>query len=155
MTEVYNKVTVKDEFNTFDNLFPTFGDLNFETNITAPSANLSPYFHNMTLRDHGLQFGDHIAASPSDGIMEDFCILVDTDWFGNWWLNIFKFYDTPVFNMLKYDRNSRNKVTIDSNIKYSDILSYNGAFYYRWYKTDAYRWVDENGNGSNDIYEWL
>lgn len=155
MNEVFNKVTVKDEFNTFDNLFPTFGDLNFETNITAPSANLSSFFHNMTIRDHGLQFGDHIKASPEDGIFEDFCICFDTDWYGNWWLNIYKFYDTPVFNMIRYDRTTRQPVTLASNIKYSDMLTYNGAFYYRWYKTDAYQWVDENGNHSNDIYEWL
>ena len=37
MDEVYNKVTVKDEFYTFENLFPDFGDINFETNITDSS----------------------------------------------------------------------------------------------------------------------
>lgn len=152
---VYNKVTVKDDFYNYDNLFPTFGDLNFEKNITAPTANLSRFFHNMTLQDHGLQFGDHITASPNDGVFEDFCIIVDTDWYGNWWLNIFKFYDTPVFNMIKYDRTSRESVMLDENLTYGDLLSYNGAFYYRWFKTDAYRWVDENGTKVNDIYEWI
>lgn len=155
LDEVYNKVTVKDEFNSYDNLFPTFGDENFDTNITAPNVNLSPFFHQMTIRDHGLQFGDHIAASPADGIMQDFCILVDTDWYGNWWLNVFKFYESPVFNMIHYNRSTRQTVDLGKTIKYSDLLSYNGAFYYRWYKTDAYQWIDENGNRVNDIYEWL
>lgn len=155
LDDIYNKVTVKDEFYTFDSLFPTFGDENTETNITAGQANLSSFFHAMTTRDHGLQFGDHIAASPSDGIMEDFCIFVDTDWYGNWWLNVMKFYESPVFNMIKYDRTTRAQKTLGAKITYGDILTNNGAFYYRWYKTDAYRWVDENGNGSNDIWEWL
>lgn len=155
LTDVYNKVTVVDEFRNFDNLFPTFGDENFERNITAPSANLSSYFHNMSTRDHGLQFGDHIKADPSEGIYEDFCIIFDTDWYGNWWLNIFKFYESDIFNFNQYNRSTRSKVNITENMKYSDLLSYNGGFYYRWYKKDAYQWVDENGNKSNDIYEWL
>ena len=137
MTEVYNKVTVKDEFNTFDNIFPTFGDESTETNITAPQANLSSSFGSWG--NKGFIFGDHIKASKEDGINQDMAIIIDRDWRGAYWLNFFKFYESPVFNMIKYNRNSsRNQVTLGSTIKYTDLLTYNGAFYYKWYKTSFY-----------------
>lgn len=155
LDEVFNKVTVKDEFNTYDNLFPAFGDASTETNITAPRANLSSYFKDFSLNSRGLWFGDHIAASPQDGVNEDFFICLDTDWYGNVWLNVFKFMESPVFNMIHYDRKTRGEVSLPDKVTYGNLLDYNGAFYYRWYKTETPDWVDVDGSNVNDIFEWV
>lgn len=137
LDDIYNKISVKDEFKTFDSLFPTFGDESTETNITAPQVNLSSSF--VSLGSTGLQFGDHIKASPADGIMQNMVVAIDKDWRGKYWLNFYKFYDSPVFNMIKYNRNSsKSQANLGDTIKYSDLLNYNGAFYYKWFKTDFY-----------------
>lgn len=137
LDDIYNKISVKDEFKTFDSLFPTFGDESTETNITAPQVNLSSSF--VSLGSTGLQFGDHIKASPEDGIMQNMVVAIDKDWRGKYWLNFYKFYDSPVFNMIKYNRNSsKSQANLGDTIKYSDLLNYNGAFYYKWFKTDFY-----------------
>lgn len=133
MTEVYNKVTVKDEFNSFDSLFPTFGDENTETNITAPQANLSSSF--VDWGNKGFIFGDHLAADPKNYVNQNMAIAIDRDLHNNIWINFYKFYDSPVFNFIRYKRDSsRAKADLGATIKYTDMLTYNGAFYYKWYK---------------------
>ena len=133
MTEVYNKVSVKDEFNTFDNIFPTFGDESTETNITVPFANMSSSF--VDWANKGFIFGDHIQADPSYYMNQNMAIVIDKDLHNNYWINFFKFYDSPVFDFIQYNRDSsRNKANLGGTLKYTDMLNYNGAFYYKWYK---------------------
>ena len=156
LEEVYNKVTVKDEFYTYDNLFPTFGDKNFEKNITGRASDLSDHFTEAVgITSQGMIFGDFIQASPKDGVYEDFYILIDKDWNSNYWLNLFKFYETPVFDMKKYVRGTRQPVAPLDLVTYVDLLKkYNGGFYYRWQKFKLSGEVDENDNFWPDWYEW-
>lgn len=155
MTEVFNKVTVKDEFNTYENLFPTFGDDLQETNITAPQANLSSYFNPMKQDDVGLWWGDHIAASPSDGLNDNIFICLDSDGWDTTWISVFKFKESPVFNMIKYDRNTREQVDLGKTITYGNLLDYNGAFYYKWYHSKNYGYNDNDKDGHSDEHAWM
>lgn len=155
LDEVFNKVTVKDEFTGGANLFPSFGDDTFETNITAPQANLSAYFNPMKQDDVGLWWGDHIAASPADGLNDNIFICLDSDGWGTSWINVFKFKESQVFNMINYDRKTRNRVTLGNTINYGNLLDYNGAFYYKWYHSKDYGFTDNNNDHYSDEHAWL
>lgn len=139
LAEVYNKVTVKDEFNTYDDLFPQFGDKNFETNLTA-------------LQDSGDNLNRwHIPANPDRNFLEPaYLIIFRSD---NWrdekikdeeekvQVNILRFYDSPVFNFIKYTKSAvisdatNNAEFSEGNFKYSSMTSVNGGFYVRLYST--------------------
>lgn len=141
LDEIYNKVTVKDEFHTYDNLFPTFGDENYETNLTAPEdiplSTSTPY----SLNDM-LAFGAVIKAEPAKGISDNFVVAADVPFADNGVpgqsLGLYKFMESPVFVFHKYDRTaSRKDVTADDkwkqgNFKMSDALKNNGAYYFKY-----------------------
>ncbi|MCH5241791.1 MAG: hypothetical protein J1F67_05135 [Muribaculaceae bacterium] len=123
LDEVYNKVTVKDEFNTYDNLLPQFGDINIETNVTggADSAALAlpPSVENNIL---GNSYVFHYTINPGSHDSQEV-------------LRIVRFYDSPVFNFHKYsgttDTSGNSSLWGEGNVKISSMLASNGAFYFR------------------------
>lgn len=110
LDEIYNKVTVKDDFNTYDNLFPTFGDENYETNLTIKeddNGDWLTYWVQPSLPDYNFKGSACVYLSFSD----------------NWndehrdpekqkvQVNIFRFMDSPVFNFHKYDVKTRQDIS--------------------------------------------
>lgn len=168
LAEVFNKVTVKDEFNTFDSFLPNFGDINFENNITASS---DPNFKKMFKYEDGsasscgtgqFQFGDIIQQTTKDGKSDNYYVFVCGVYKDDLRLYVVKFYDSHVFNFHKYARNrsagfpeSKNdSLWGNGNFKFSELQNYNGAYYYRYYNKDITRseyntWWLANVNGKN------
>lgn len=135
LDEIYNKVTIKDEFHTYDNLFPTFGDDAYETNLTAD--------RDIPLEENewsGAYFGDVIKADKEKGIPENFIVYFVESYkvFRTTHLCVFKLMDSPVFQFHKYERASTRKDITEEEkwkegyAKFSDMLKTNGAFYLRY-----------------------
>lgn len=152
LDQVYNKVSVKDEFNTFDSLFPNFGDIHFENNITATSdsawlnlmndrnANLNKYAYSTATGQ--FIFGDIIQKTDRNGKNDSYYVFVHCVYKSDMRVSVVKFYDSHVFTFKKYQMSRALRfpdVTNNSTFntgKISDMLGYNGAFYYRWYGRD-------------------
>ena len=146
LDKVYNKVSVKDEFSTFDSLFPEFGDINFEENITV--AEDDEFDINCGKSGVGVHYnryyeGDTFAETDSKGRSNNYQIFItkgESPWNGYLWVIINKFYESPVFDFKRYNSVNYSKMfeDISDNKNYSNrwpAFSYaNGAWYVRQYK---------------------
>ena len=132
LDEVYNKVTVKDEFKTYEELFPMFGDPSTERNITG-------------ILDDGSGFNDCVLYSD---------IITDQDRFGDFnnhqvmlvhssmykknkyrnWLMVWKFMESDVLEFKRYN-SLRNEVNVPA-VCYSSVLLYNGASYIKYWQKE-------------------
>lgn len=133
LDNVYNKVSVKDDFYTYDSLFPEFGDPKFEVNITADtdtgfSSLIGGYY----------QVGDIIQQTDKNGNSENYQIFVTKGWKGKIFLVIVKFYRSDVLEFCKYNRTTKANVTAnyENKIGWSDLMKLHGAFYVRMYIKD-------------------
>lgn len=139
MDEVYNKVTVKDEFYTFENLFPDFGDINFETNITDSSdAGLKNFINSMS---GNYLLADTFQEVNKNGVAENYQIMISKSWRNRMWILVWKFYDSPVFDFKKYSYQTAARTEVTNEAKWNKMrFSYmwdaHGAYYARVYKRE-------------------
>ena len=135
---VYNKITVKDEFFTYEDLFPMFGDPSTERNITATSdtgCDKNFVLHQDIIVDKN-RFGD----SNNHQVM-----LVRTSKYkkNKWryYLMVWKFMESDVLEFHRYN-SSRSEVKSPST-KYSQIAQYNGASYIKYWQKEL-EWAEED-----------
>lgn len=134
LDKVYNKVTVKDDFYTYDSLFPNFGDAKYETNITAAlDWNASDMFK------RGYYVIDTITQTSKSGKPENFTIFICTAWKGKTFVCIVKFYKSDVFQFCKYDKDTKQDRTeeYEKDMTWSKLFECHGATYVRMWKKEV------------------
>ena len=134
LDKVFNKVTVKDDFYTYDSLFPNFGDAKFETNITAAlDWNASDMFK------RGYYVIDTITQTSKSGKSENFTIFICPAWKGKTFVCIVKFYKSDVFQFCKYDKNTKQDRTeeYEKDMTWSKLFECHGATYVRMWKKEV------------------
>lgn len=144
LDKVYNKVTVKDDFYTYDSLFPNFGDAKFETNITAAlDWNASDMFK------RGYYVIDTITQTSKSGKSENFTIFICPAWKGKTFVCIVKFYKSDVFQFCKYDKITKQDRTeeYEKDMTWSKLFECHGATYVRMWKKEVSRSEAEDFRG--------
>lgn len=159
---IYNKATVKDQFKTYDDLFPQFGDDLYETNVTADSDSQT-----------SLMF--HVPARPEDNFSGNtYVYFVHAD---DWTdrssnptekehiqVNIIRFYDSSFWDFRKYntsgvDVSSNGDLWGKGKFKFNNMEGHNGGFYYRIFHSLITRKVYEEkwiqNLKSKDTYDAL
>lgn len=140
LDDVYNKVSVKDEFYTFDNIFSEFGDENFETNSTLGTEDIGMryYFGNNT--HYTNMVGDCFTRLSSTQKNINFQIFTVKGWRNRMWVVIVKFYNSPVLEFKKYEHRdaARKEETssCETDMSWSKIFNYHGATYYKLWKRE-------------------
>ena len=157
LDDVYNKVSVKDEFYTFDDIFGEFGDENFETNITLGTEDIGMryYFGNNT--HYTNMVGDNFTRTSTNGKSINYQIFTVKGWRNRMWIIIVKFFNSPVLEFKKYEHRDslRKEETADceSDMSWSKIFNYHGATYYKIYKREISS-KDFNNWRANYISNW-
>ena len=144
LDKVFNKVTVKDDFYTYDSLFPNFGDAKYETNITAAlDWNASDMFK------RGYYVIDTITQTSKTGKPENFTIFICPAWRGKTFVCIVKFYKSDVFQFCKYDKNTKQDRTeeYEKDMTWSKLFECHGATYIRMWKKEVSRSEAEDFRG--------
>ena len=144
LDKVYNKVTVKDDFYTYDSLFPNFGDAKYETNITAAlDWNASDMFKK------GYYVIDTITQTSKSGKPENFTIFICPAWRGKTFVCIVKFYRSDVFQFCKYDKITKQDRTeeYEKDMTWSKLFECHGATYIRMWKKEVSRSEAEDFKG--------
>ena len=144
LDKVFNKVTVKDDFYTYDSLFPNFGDAKFETNITAAlDWNASDMFK------RGYYVIDTITQTSKSGKSENFTIFICPAWRDKTFVCIVKFYKSDVFQFCKYDKNTKQDRTeeYETDMTWSKLFECHGATYVRLWKKEVSRSEAEDFRG--------
>lgn len=144
LDKVYNKVTVKDDFYTYDSLFPNFGDAKYETNITAAlDWNSSDMFK------RGYYVIDTITQTSKSGKPENFTIFICPAWKGKTFVCIVKFYRSDVFQFCKYDKATKQDRTeeYEKDMTWSKLFECHGATYVRFWKKEISRSEAEDFKG--------
>lgn len=144
LDKVYNKVTVKDDFYTYDSLFPNFGDAKYETNITAAlDWNASDMFK------RGYYVIDTITQTSKSGKPENYTIFICPAWRGKTFVCIVKFYKSDVFQFCKYDKNTKQDRTeeYEKDMTWSKLFECHGATYVRMWKKEVSRSEAEDFRG--------
>lgn len=152
LDEVYNKVSVKDEYNTFDNLFPEFGDINFETNITT---SVSSALNGLDAKYY--LHKDTFIETNKKGDSENYQILISKSWKGKMWILIYKFYESPVLSFEKYSLTNKSNITntlMDGS--FHQMTNNHGAFYARYFKreitsSDYNKWRSNYNSNWNSL----
>ena len=135
LDKVYNKVTVKDDFYTYDSLFPNFGDAKYETNITAAH---DPNASNLTA-NRGYYAIDTITQTSKTGKPENYTIFICPAWKGKFLCCIVKFYKSDVFQFCKYDKITKQDRTeeCEKDMTWSKLFECHGAAYVRMWKKEV------------------
>lgn len=144
LDKVFNKVTVKDDFYTYDSLFPNFGDAKYETNITAAlDWNASDMFK------RGYYVIDTITQTSKSGKPENFTIFICPAWRDKTFVCIVKFYRSDVFQFCKYDKNTKQDRTeeYETDMTWSKLFECHGATYVRLWKKEVSRSEAEDFRG--------
>ena len=144
LDKVYNKVTVKDDFYTYDSLFPNFGDAKYEENITAAlDWNSSDMFK------RGYYVIDTITQTSKTGKPENYTIFICPAWKGKTFVCIVKFYKSDVFQFCKYDKNTKQDRTeeYEKDMTWSKLFECHGATYVRFWKKEISRSEAEDFRG--------
>ena len=144
LDKVFNKVTVKDDFYTYDSLFPNFGDAKFETNITAAlDWNASDMFK------RGYYVIDTITQTSKTGKSENYTIFICPAWRDKTFVCIVKFYKSDVFQFCKYDKNTKQDRTeeYEKDMTWSKLFECHGATYVRMWKKEVSRSEAEDFRG--------
>ena len=134
LDNVYNKVSVKDEFYKYDKIFPEFTNEKLETNITQTTDD--PYMKQNNwlsdIFDRQTKNGDNIS----------FQIFSQATWKKRAQVVIMKFYDSPILKFHKYadvvDINGRVDMTdAYKNMCYGKLFETQGATYYKYWKREV------------------
>lgn len=144
LDKVFNKVTVKDDFYTYDSLFPNFGDAKYEKNITAAlDWNASDMFKK------GYYVIDTITQISKSGKSENFTIFICPAWRDKTFVCIVKFYRSDVFQFCKYDKITKQDRTeeYEKDMTWSKLFECHGATYVRMWKKEVSRSEAEDFKG--------
>ena len=135
LDKVYNKVTVKDDFYTYDSLFPNFGDAKYETNITAAH---DPNASSLTT-NRGYYVIDTITQTSKTGKPENYTIFISPAWKGKFLCVIVKFYKSEIFQFCKYDKNTKQDRTeeCEKDMTWSKLFECHGAAYVKLWKKEV------------------
>lgn len=134
LDEVYNKVTIKDDFHTFDNIFPEFGDEDFEQNITMGTYDNRWSYYNSYNSFYKNYPSDNFTEKSQNGRVNNYCIWICNGWKNRLWVCIAKFYDSPVFDFLKYGTgNVDNTSSYTKDMSWPVVLTCKGATYCRFW----------------------
>lgn len=135
LDKVYNKVTVKDDFYTYNSLFPNFGDAKYETNITAAHDPNASYL----TTNRGYYVIDTITQTSKTGKSENYTIFICPAWKGKFLCCIVKFYKSDVFQFCKYDKNTKQDRTeeCEKDMTWSKLFECHGAAYVRMWKKEV------------------
>lgn len=129
LTEVFNKVTVVDDFNAFESLFPEFGDDATETNITADSDSiLRTLCQNQT---NGFREGDTFKTTTGGG---NYQIFIQRGWEDNYWVVVVRFYDSQIFDFKHYTTDASHSIDNTPVNCWGKFMNMYGASYVRLYK---------------------
>lgn len=151
LDSVYNKVTVKDEFFTFDDIFPEFGDEKFETNTTVGSDwnNEWTYYYNNNKYYKDFPYDNFTEVSNNSGRSNNYTIWTCKNYRDRKFVCVAKFMDTPTFKFYKYGTgNADHTANYDQKINgagedstekkgsnWPVVLTTKGATYVRfWHK---------------------
>lgn len=134
LDKIYNKVTVSDDFRSMQTLFPSFGDEEFEENITADSD------------PDAWTYGAERPATVSqtvDGKKDNFQIFANTESVGGkaqHYLIIVKFYKSNVFRFHRYSGNGKTKTdytdAFEKNACWTNMMKTFGAAYVKMFKME-------------------
>lgn len=140
LDEVYNKVSVKDDFYTFDSIFPEFGDEAFETNITLGTEDIGMRYYIGNNSHYTNMLSDCFERTSKNGKKINFQILTVKGWRNRMWLVVVKFYKSPVLEFKKYEHrtSARKEETADyeTDMSWSRIWNAHGATYYKLFKRE-------------------
>lgn len=132
LSDVYNKVTVKDDFYTYDSPIISFEEDDTETPVTtyqyASDFKLLPSKY----KDYYL-----ICDVIQDRNGEYYEIFVGKSWNNKWWVCIFKFYSSRMYTYQLYNYNVNPPVKISglkSERGFDDLINYDGASKVKWFK---------------------
>lgn len=142
LDKVYNKVTVKDDFYTYDSLFPGFSKDSTETNITPDFDTDASSL--VTKRNYYVV--DIIQQTDKRGNKENFEIFISSMYRGRCVVGIMKFYHSDVLQFCKYDKSTKQDVTskYESSMCLSDMFKVHGATYVKMWKKEI-----SGGDASN------
>lgn len=144
LDKVYNKVTVKDDFYTYDSLFPNFGDAKYETNITAAFD-----WNDSDMFKRGYYVIDTITQTSKSGKPENYTIFICPAWRNKTFVCIVKFYKSDVFQFCKYDKTTKQDRTeeYEKDMTWSKLFECHGATYVRFWKKEVSRSEAEDFRG--------
>lgn len=141
LDEVYNKVSVKDDFYTFDSIFPEFGDENFEENITLHTEDIGMrYYHQNNVHYTNME-SDIFERRTTDGKKDiTYQIFTVKGWRNRMWVVIVKFYKSPVLEFKHYEHRSSARADesadYEKDMSWSRIFNAHGATYYKIWKKE-------------------
>lgn len=140
LDDVYNKVTVKDEYYTFEDVIPELGDEKFETNVTRivmDSTDHFPYFNKNNSHYKRTYPYDYFERYSRTGRDTSFMIFICNGWKGKTWVCIVQFYSTPFLTQGRWNSTLQDRTAELANkrLSWGDVLNYKGAFYCKfWHK---------------------
>lgn len=133
LDDVYNFCSIKDDFYTYDSMFPTFGDKKFEHVITpdTDSAFLS-YNTNYITEER-----DTFKQRDRNGNSQNYQIFVAKGWRKRMWLVIAKFLSSDALKFHRYSfqtaAHAEETNTYAEKMGWGDLYKTHGAAYYRIY----------------------
>lgn len=140
LDNIYNKVSVKDEFYTFDDIFPEFGDENYETNITLGTTDTGMNYYIQNNTHYTNMVCDNFTRESSTGKCTNFQIFTCKGWRNRMWIVIVKFYYSPVLSFKHYEHRDSSRTdessSCESDMAWSKIFNYHGATYYKIFKRE-------------------
>lgn len=131
LDEVFNKVTIKDEFSTYEDLFPNFGDASTERNVTMGydyGVNGNYVLHNDVFVDKD-RFGDN---NNHEVMLVRSSKYKKKKW--RYWLMVWKFMESDVLDFKHYSADYTPKDFTADN--YTGITTYNGATYVKYWQKE-------------------
>ena len=138
LDDVYNKVSVKDEYYTFDSVLPELGDEKFETNMTRTvmdSTDMFPYFvnNNSYYKDFPYQYFEEYSKTGRDISRMTF---ICKGWRNRMWVCIAQFWATPWMEQNRYGSTGNDQTAYYKDKKWSwgDVMNLKGAFYVKFYR---------------------
>lgn len=156
LDEVYNKVKVKDEFYTFEDIFPTLDDENFEENITrclqtdenfvnSKDLVMNYYFQNNKYYKD-LPF-DNFHRTSKNGKDISFQIFICKGWRDRMWVCIVQLKKNSTVTNYKYGTNNADRTSYYSPKRQSwgEVLDLKGSTIYRFWHREI---------SSSDYNKW-
>lgn len=139
LDDVYNKVSVKDEYYTYDDVIPELGDEKSETNVTRTvmdSTDMFPYFNqnNSYYKDFPYEYRERYSKRGRD---ISYMIFICKGWKDRMWVCIVQFFRSPNFTQHCYNSSLSNQTSYyaDKRLSWGDVMNLKGAYYVKfWHK---------------------
>lgn len=156
LDEVYNKVSVKDEFYSFEDMFPEFGNDLFEKNITRclpTDENFTTgkdlvmnYFYENNGYYKNFPF-DNFNRYSKNGNDISFQIFICKGWRNRMWVCIVQIKESTVVKNYKYGAGNADRTTYyaDKRLSWGDVMNVKGSTLCRFWKREI---------SSSDYNKW-